>query len=90
MFSKKGHDGDEPFEFRTDEEQVIEGLDRTVVTMKKGEVSLVRLPPQHAFGSTETKQDLAVVPASSTVWYEVELVSFEKVIHQLLICLPVS
>uniref|UniRef100_A0A0E0P7R0 peptidylprolyl isomerase n=1 Tax=Oryza rufipogon TaxID=4529 RepID=A0A0E0P7R0_ORYRU len=78
VFSKKGHDGDEPFEFRTDEEQVIEGLDRTVVTMKKGEVALVRLPPQHAFGSTETKQDLAVVPANSTVWYEVELVSFEK------------
>lgn len=85
VFSKKGHDGDEPFEFRTDEEQVIEGLDRTVVTMKKGEVALVRLPPQHAFGSTETKQDLAVVPANSTVWYEVELVSFEKVIHQLLV-----
>ncbi|KAF0893884.1 hypothetical protein E2562_031419 [Oryza meyeriana var. granulata] len=78
VFAKRGHDGDEPLEFRTDEEQVIEGLDRTVVTMKKGEVALVRIPPQHAFGSTETRQDLAVVPANSTVWYEVELVSFEK------------
>ncbi|KAL5213803.1 hypothetical protein ABZP36_002955 [Zizania latifolia] len=78
VFAKRGHDGDEPFEFRTDEEQAIEGLDKTVVTMKKGEVALVRIPSEHAFGSTETKQDLAVVPANSTVLYEVELVSFEK------------
>lgn len=79
VFVKKGHDGDEPFEFKTDEEQVIEGLDRTVVTMKKGEVVLVRIPPEQAFGSNETKLDLAVVPPNSTVFYEVELVSFEKV-----------
>ncbi|KAG8063918.1 hypothetical protein GUJ93_ZPchr0004g39060 [Zizania palustris] len=78
VFAKRGHDGDEPFEFRTDEEQAIEGLDKTVVTMKKGEVALVRIPSEHAFGSAETKQDLAVVPANSTVLYEVELVSFDK------------
>lgn len=79
VFVKKGHEGDEPFEFKTDEEQVIEGLDTTVVTMKKGEVASARIPPEHAFGSTETKLDLAVVPPNSTVFYEVELVSFEKV-----------
>jgi len=79
VFVKKGHDGEEPFEFKTDEEQVIEGLDTTVVSMKKGEVALARIPPEHAFGSAETKQDLAVVPPNSTVFYEVELVSFEKV-----------
>ena len=79
VFVKKGHDGEEPFEFKTDEEQVIEGLDITVVNMKKGEVALARIPPEHAFGSAETKQDLAVVPPNSTVFYEVELVSFEKV-----------
>ncbi|GJN03225.1 hypothetical protein PR202_ga20645 [Eleusine coracana subsp. coracana] len=78
VFVKKGHDGDEPFEFKVDEEQVIAGLDITVVNMKKGEVALVRIPPQHAFGSTETKQDLAMVPPNSTLFYEVELVSFEK------------
>jgi len=78
IFVKKGHDGEEPFEFKTDEEQVIEGLDITVVNMKKGEVALARIPPEHAFGSAETKQDLAVVPPNSTVFYEVELVSFEK------------
>ncbi|KAJ1696961.1 hypothetical protein LUZ63_005473 [Rhynchospora breviuscula] len=78
VFVKKGHDGDEPLEFKTDEEQVIEGLDRAVVTMKKGEVALVTIPPEHAFGSRESKQDLAVVPLNSIVYYEVELVSFDK------------
>ncbi|KAG1331543.1 Peptidylprolyl isomerase [Cocos nucifera] len=78
VFLKKGHDEEEPFEFKTDEEQVIEGLDRAVVTMKKGEVALVTIPPEYAFSSTESKQDLAPVPPNSTVYYEVELVSFEK------------
>jgi hypothetical protein len=80
VFTKKGHGEGEPFEFKTDEEQVIDGLDKTVITMKKGEVALARIPPELAFGSTETKGELAVVPPNSTVFYEVELVSFEKVI----------
>ncbi|XP_020261572.1 70 kDa peptidyl-prolyl isomerase-like isoform X2 [Asparagus officinalis] len=78
IFVKKGHDEEEPFEWKTDEEQVIEGLDRAVMTMKKGEVALVTIPPEHAFASTESKQDLAVVPPNSTVIYEVELASFVK------------
>ncbi|XP_062192359.1 70 kDa peptidyl-prolyl isomerase-like [Phragmites australis] len=77
VFSKKGHD-EEPFEFKTDEEEVIDGLDRAVLNMKKGEVALVTIPPEYAFGSTESKQDLDVVPPNSTVIYEVELVSFVK------------
>lgn len=90
VFIKKGHDGEEPFEFKTDEEQVIEGLDITMVNMKKGEVALSRIPPEYAFGSAETKQDLAVVPPNSSVFYEVELVSFEKVCLNSvkLACLP--
>ncbi|CAN6462675.1 unnamed protein product [Victoria cruziana] len=76
VFVKKGHE-DEPFEFMTGEEQVIEGLDRAVMTMKKEEVGLVTISPEYAFGS-ETKQELAIVPANSTVYYEVELVSFVK------------
>nr|CAB3483581.1 unnamed protein product [Digitaria exilis] len=77
VFTKKGHD-EEPFEFKTDEEEVIDGLDRAVLNMKKGEVALVTIPPEYAFGSTESKQDLAVVPPNSTVIYEVEIVSFVK------------
>lgn len=60
-------------------EQVIEGLDRAVATMKKGEVALVTISPEYAFSSTESKQELAVVPPNSTVIYEVEMVSFVKV-----------
>jgi peptidylprolyl isomerase len=79
LFVKKGHDGEEPFEFKTDEDQVIEGLDKAVLSMKKGEVALVIIPPHHAFGTNETNQDLAMVPPNSSVYYEMELVSFDKV-----------
>ncbi|CAH9093931.1 unnamed protein product [Cuscuta europaea] len=81
VFIKKGHDADSEdqlFEFKTDEEQVIDGLDKAVMTMKKGEVASLTIAPEYAFGSSETKQDLAVVPPNSTVFYEVELVSFVK------------
>ncbi|PSS09626.1 Peptidyl-prolyl cis-trans isomerase [Actinidia chinensis var. chinensis] len=79
IFLKKGHDDDETlFEFKTDEEQVIEGLDRVVMTMKKGEAAWVTIAPEYAFGSSESQQDLAVVPPNSNVSYEVELVSFVK------------
>ncbi|KAI9077717.1 hypothetical protein K1719_040323 [Acacia pycnantha] len=77
VFMKKGHD-EELFEFKTDEEQVTDGLDRAVLTMKKGEVASLSVAPEYAYGSSESKQDLAVVPPNSTVYYEVELVSFEK------------
>ncbi|CAD6245936.1 unnamed protein product [Miscanthus lutarioriparius] len=77
VFTKKGND-EEPFKFKTDEEEVIDGLDRAVLNMKKGEVALVTIPPEYAFGSTDSKQDLAVVPPNSTVVYDVELVSFVK------------
>ncbi|XP_027081237.1 70 kDa peptidyl-prolyl isomerase isoform X1 [Coffea arabica] len=75
VFVKKGHDGEE-FEFKVDEEQVIEGLDRAVKTMKKGEMALVIVQPEYAFGPSESQQELAVVPADSTLYYEIEMVSF--------------
>ncbi|CAG7872428.1 unnamed protein product [Brassica rapa] len=79
VFFKKGHGEDEePFEFKTDEEQVIEGLEKAVMGMKKGEVALITISPEYAFGSSESKQELAVIPPDSTVCYEVELVSFIK------------
>lgn len=59
-------------------EQVIGGLDKAVMSMKKGEVAQLTIAPEHAFGSSELKQELAVVPPNSTVYYEVELVSFVK------------
>lgn len=76
VFFKKGHDGDQPFEFRIDEEQVIDGLDRAVKNMKKGEIALVIIQPEYAFGSSGSPQELTTVPPNSTVYYEVELLSF--------------
>ncbi|KAL6009521.1 70 kDa peptidyl-prolyl isomerase [Asimina triloba] len=79
VFVKKGFgEEEEPFEFKTDDEQVVEGLDRAVLTMKKGEVALVTISPKYAFSNFESSQELAVVPPNSTVYYEVELVSFVK------------
>ncbi|KAM7501613.1 hypothetical protein LguiB_000517 [Lonicera macranthoides] len=79
VFIKKGYnDEGEPLEFRTEEEQVIDGLDRAVTTMKKAEVALVTIAPEYAFGTTGSQQELAMVPPNSTVCYEVELVSFIK------------
>lgn len=57
----------------------MEGLDKAVMSMKKGETALLTIAPEYAFGSLESKQELAVVPPNSTVFYEVELVSFVKV-----------
>ncbi|CAA7404748.1 unnamed protein product [Spirodela intermedia] len=78
VFTRKGSGDEEPFEFKTDEEQVIEGLDKAVLTMKKGEIAQVTISPEYAFSSAESTQDLAVVPPNSTVYYEVEMVSFVK------------
>ncbi|KAL1328621.1 hypothetical protein HN51_038443 [Arachis hypogaea] len=78
VFVKKGHDDEQPFEFKIDEEQVIDGLDKAVMNMKKGEVALVTIHPEYAFGSSGSTQELATVPPNSNVYYEVELVSFVK------------
>lgn len=77
VFEKKGHD-EEPLEFKVDEEQVIDGLDRAARTMKKGEVALITIQPEYGFGPSESQQELAVVPGNAPLLYEVEMVSFEK------------
>ncbi|KAF9591467.1 hypothetical protein IFM89_004165 [Coptis chinensis] len=63
---------DELFEFKMDEvftfcEQVIDGLDRAVMTMKKGEVVKSTIVLEYGFGSSEFKQELAVVTPNSTM-----------------------
>ncbi|KAL5577612.1 hypothetical protein UlMin_019311 [Ulmus minor] len=79
VFLKKGYnEREELFELKIDEEQVVEGLDRAVLTMKKGEVALLSIAPEYAFGSSESRHELVVVPANSTIYYHVELLSFEK------------
>lgn len=60
-------------------EQVIAGFDRAVATMKKGERAILTLHPDFGFGSVEVRQDLAVVPPSSNIVFEVEMLDFIKV-----------
>lgn len=50
-----------------------------MLSMKKKEHALVTIAPEYGFGSTETKRDLATVPANSTLTYDIELVEFVKV-----------
>jgi FK506-binding protein 4/5 len=47
--------------------------------MKKDEVCIVTIPPLYGFEGEEKQCDLALVPANSTLTYEVEMVSFIKV-----------
>ncbi|XP_057762850.1 peptidyl-prolyl cis-trans isomerase FKBP62-like [Arachis stenosperma] len=61
VFLKKGHDDEQPFEFKIDEEQVIDGLDKAVMNMKKAEVALVTIHPEYAFGSSGSTQKSTLV-----------------------------
>ncbi|XP_016537664.1 peptidyl-prolyl cis-trans isomerase FKBP65 isoform X3 [Capsicum annuum] len=70
VFVKKRYDEEEPFEFKIDEEQVIDGLDRVVKKIKKREVSLITIQPEYAFGLSDAPQELAIVPGNSIVYYE--------------------
>ncbi|XP_047328107.1 peptidyl-prolyl cis-trans isomerase FKBP62-like [Impatiens glandulifera] len=78
VFEKRGFDGEGPLEFITEEEQVIDGLDRAVATMKKGEKALLTINPEYGFGNVQVKRDLAIIPPNSTVIYEIEMVDFFK------------
>lgn len=78
VFERKGIDDGQPLQFITDEEQVIAGLDRAVATMKKGEYAILTVKPEYGFGNVETKRDLAIVPPSSILVYEVEMLDFIK------------
>lgn len=74
---RKGSD-EKPFEFIASEEQVIDGLDRAVMTMKKGEIAMVTILPQYGYKDTKIQRDLATVSPNSTLIYEIELISFVK------------
>ena len=62
----------------TDDEQVIRGLDKVVMEMKKGEKAVATIPPEHAFGSGGLEGTDISVPGGATVTYEVELLEFEN------------
>ncbi|XP_073396039.1 70 kDa peptidyl-prolyl isomerase isoform X2 [Physcomitrium patens] len=78
VFEKKGFDSEEPFTVVIDEGQVVPGLDETFASMKKGEICIATVPSEYGYEGEEKQCDLAVVPANSTLTYEVEMVSFVK------------
>lgn len=61
--------------------QVVPGLDETFASMKKGEICIATVPSEYGYEGEEKQCDLAVVPANSTLTYEVEMVSFVKVLY---------
>lgn len=61
------------------EASIIDGVERAVEKMKKGEISRLIIKPQYAFGA-QGNQELGI-PPNATVEYTITLKSFEKVKH---------
>lgn len=60
--------------FKTDGDEVCEGLGRAILDMKKGETALVTIPAEFAFGAGGRDK----VPGGATVQYTATLRSFVK------------
>ncbi|KAG6694505.1 hypothetical protein I3843_09G051500 [Carya illinoinensis] len=71
IFERKGSN-EEPFEFTTLEEQINEGLDRAIMTMKRGEQAVVTVSSEHV-----DSNDVSGI-AKEELFYEVELIDFIK------------
>lgn len=80
IFEKKGYEEGQEFEFVTDEEKVVEGLDKAVLKMKKGEIALVTIAPEYAYkGESHEGEGGVIVPPNTEIQMEVEVFSFVKV-----------
>lgn len=64
-----------PFKFRVGTGEIIEGWDKVVATMRKGEKRLVVIPPELAYGSSGIS---GVIPADAFLVFEMELTSIAK------------
>ncbi|KAK2980950.1 hypothetical protein RJ640_025099 [Escallonia rubra] len=73
VFERKGHEA-EAFEYLCSEEQINEGLDRAIMTMRKGEHAIVTVGTDFLYGYKE----FGSISANSVIVYEVELVDFTK------------
>lgn len=60
------------------EQKVIDGVERAVEKMKKGETSRIILKPQYAFASKGSEE--FGIPPNATIEYIVTLKNFEKVL----------
>ncbi|KAF3442184.1 hypothetical protein FNV43_RR16100 [Rhamnella rubrinervis] len=73
VFETKGSE-EEPHVFVSLEDQVNEGLERAIITMKKGEQALVTVGAEY-FGTHDAS---GVVSTFSALHYEVQLIDFAK------------
>ncbi|GER31106.1 peptidyl-prolyl cis-trans isomerase FKBP62 [Striga asiatica] len=65
-----------PITLKVGHGDIVHGLDRGIVTMTKGEISMFTLPPEIAYGAVGMKG----VPPNSIVQFEVELLSWTTVV----------
>lgn len=64
-----------PFKFKLGVGQVIRGWDEGVARMSIGEKAILTCPPDYAYGNQNIGNGL--IPANSTLIFEVELISFK-------------
>jgi len=69
--------------FRTDNEEVPDGLDKALLTMHKGETARVTVSPSFGYGAAGRAADpeagfTVAVPGGATLVYEVTMVDFVK------------
>lgn len=76
LFDTRSKEG--PFEFVSGEEQVPEGLDHAVQSMKKGEVAVFHIHSSHLHEDAGHRSVGFSAPADTSLQYEIELVDFEK------------
>eukprot|EP01026_Neomeris_dumetosa_P027847 TRINITY_DN225_c1_g1_i1.p1 TRINITY_DN225_c1_g1~~TRINITY_DN225_c1_g1_i1.p1 ORF type:complete len:578 (+),score=125.51 TRINITY_DN225_c1_g1_i1:85-1818(+) len=69
-------DRDEAFSFKLGEGRVIQGWDKGVATMKKGEKALLTCAPDYAYGE---RGSMPTIPPNATLNFEVELIQWHKV-----------
>ncbi|CAI9761199.1 unnamed protein product [Fraxinus pennsylvanica] len=70
--SRKGSE-EEPFEYTCSEGKIEEGLDRAVMTMKRGEEAIVKISSDFCYGCEVGGRN-----SSASVLYEIKLVDFTK------------
>lgn len=63
-----------PFTFNLGKGEVIRGWDEGVAQMSVGEKAFITCPPDYAYGNQAVG---GVIPANSTLIFEVELLSFK-------------
>lgn len=63
-----------PFEFECGSKKVIPGLSQGVEGMKVGEIRVITIPPELAYGD----KDLGVIPPGSTLVFELEILQIKN------------